>query len=438
MLLNKGILNFVFIGAGSSVFTMGLIADILGEPSIKGGHFALVDINLEVLSEVKTGAEKLVKHSGRDFTISTHGDFKEALDGADFVFFTFAVGGYKRWQKDIEICTRHGVSQSVGDTIGPGGIIRILRTIPLVMEIAQEMEKRCPQAWVINYANPEGAVCLAIQKYSKIKSFGLCHGTPDTAKWLAQNVFKVEPRQLGYRAAGINHITWFTELTIDGKDVYPQLMKKLKESGMDKEEPISADLFRIYGLYPAPGDRHVEEFFPFFLKDRVLKEQDYTWKNNDFQVLDKWRESAQKRLDALIEKDEGYEEFMRGSGETSTNFIRALITNEIATEMVNVLNRGYIENISDDIIVEIPTFVDAFGLHPQKIGNLPEGIAAKCESLGWVYNLAVAASLTGDYSKALQAMFLDPLAANCDYPEELLKELIEENLDLLPDFWKSK
>jgi alpha-galactosidase/6-phospho-beta-glucosidase family protein len=124
------------------------------------------------------------------------------------------------------------------------------------------MQKKCPDAWVINYTNPEGAVCLALQKYTKVKSFGLCHGTPDTAHWLASEVFGVEPDRLQYRAAGINHLTWFTDLFIDGKDVYPQLSDMLNKSGACEKEPISAELLRIFGLYPAPGDRHVGEFYP--------------------------------------------------------------------------------------------------------------------------------------------------------------------------------
>jgi alpha-galactosidase len=436
MLFNKMNLKFVFIGAGSSVFTMRLVGDILGEKWLEQGHLALVDIDEKLLLETEAAVRNLLSHSGRNFTVSAHTDFTQALDGADFVLFTFATGGYARWKKDIEICTRRGVLQSVGDTIGPGGIIRALRTIPVVIEIAREMEKRCPEAWVINYSNPEGAVCLALQKYTKIKSFGLCHGTPDTAHWLANNVYKVSPERLKYRAAGINHLTWFTELSIDGKDVYPELMNKLRESGMDKAEPISAELFHTFGLYPAPGDRHVGEFFPFFLKAQVLEEQDYAWKNNDFKVVDRWREDARKIFDEVRQSNKGYERFMQGSGETAAHFMRALVTGEVASEMVNSMNSGYIDNISDGIIVEIPTFIDAFGLYPQKIGKLPEGIAAKCETLGREYVLTVDAAVTGDYNKALQAMYLDPLAANCNYPEILLRELINENLDLLPEYWR--
>jgi alpha-galactosidase len=160
-----------------------------------------------------------------------------------------------------------------------------------------------------------------------------------------------------------------------------------------------------------------------------------SWKNNDFIVVDGWRESARAHLEDVMKNNKGYDDFLKGSGETSSHFMRSLATGKISTEMVNIVNRGYIENISDGIIVEVPTFVDNFGLHPQKIGRLPEGIAAKCDALGREYLLAVDAAITGDRTKVLQAFMLDPLAANCDYPEKLFEELLAENASLLPSYW---
>lgn len=430
-------LKFVFIGAGSSVFTLRLIGDILSEKSIESGKLVLVDIDEVLLKETEESVHHLLEFAGRDFTIEAYTDFRQAIPDADFVFMTIATGGYERWKQDIEICTKYNVLQSVGDTIGPGGIIRTLRTIPVILEIAHEMEKVCPDAWMINYTNPEGAVCLALQKYTKIKSFGLCHGTPDTAYRLATEAFQVDFERFTYRAAGINHFTWFLEMQIDGKDVYKDLRQALTDSGMDKKEPISTELFDIYGCYPAPGDRHVGEFVPHYLKDKVLKEKDYEWKNNDFVAVDSWREEARQLFDDVRKNGKGYENFLEGSGETATHFIRSLQTGEIATEMVNVINKGYIDNVSE-VIVELPTFIDQYGLHPQKIGNLPEAIAAQCDRLGREYLLMVDAAVNCDYEKARQAMFLDPLSANCDYPEELLKELIEANLDLLPAKWSER
>ena len=387
--MKKEFFKFVFLGAGSSVFTMRLVGDILKEDTIKKGHIALVDLDEKLLRETEEAVKELVAFSGQEFEVTAHIDYKEALPGTDYLFNTIATGGYERWKSDIEVSTKHGVLQSVGDTIGPGGIIRALRTIPVILDVAKTMEEICPDAWIINYANPEGAICLALQKYTKIKNFGLCHGTPDMAKQLAEEVFKVPIERFTYRAAGINH-----------------------------------------------GDRHVGEFFPYYMKEEVLMEQDYEWKNNDFKVVDGWREEARVLFDEVRTKKEGYEEFLKGSGETATYFIRSLATGDISDEMVNVINNGYIDNVSSGIIVELPTYIDEFGLHPQKIGKLPDAIAAQCDRLGREYLLMVEAAATCNYELARQAMFLDPLVSNCKYPELLLKDLIRANLDLLPEAWE--
>ena len=435
MFYGRDTFKFVFVGAGSSVFTMRLVGDILKEDFISGGELALVDIDEPVLAEVTAAVNKLVAHVGKPFKVTSHNHYKPALPDADFVIFTYAVGKYEAWKRDIATSTRFGVNQSVGDTIGPGAIIRILRSIPLALEIAHEMERVCPHAYIVNYTNPEGAQCLAIQKYSKIKSFGLCHGTPDTANELAEKVFNVEPDRFSYEAAGVNHITWFTKMMIDGVDVYPQLMDKLNHCEFGKKEQVSKDLFRIFGLYPAPGDRHVEEFFSAFLRDGVMDKRDLEWKNNNFVRIDSWRANERKLIKDILEQDIGYDRFLTGSGESATHFMRALATSEITWEMVNVMNKGYIENISDDVIVELPTFVNQFGLKPMVIGRLPDGIAAKCEALGREYLLLVDAAVEIDRQKLLQAVYLDPLCATCDDPEGLMDALIQENLALLPKGW---
>jgi alpha-galactosidase len=436
MFFGKKRFKFVFIGAGSTVFTLKLAGDLLMEKYIDGGVLALVDIDEKKLQDVREGVKRLVAHTGRDFTVESHTHYSTALEDADFVFFTYAVGSIESWKQDIEICTKHGVAQSVGDTIGPGAMIRILRSIPLALDIAHKMEEVCPEAYIINYPNPEGAQCLAIQAYSKIRCFGLCHGTPDTARDLAEKVFGVSPERLKYEAAGVNHLTWFTRLSIDGEDVYPKLREALETSGFGQKEQVSRDLYRIFGLYPAPGDRHVEEFFSAFLKDSVMKERNLAWKNNDFRAIDEWREHDRENLEALIKENKGHEKFLDGSGETAAHFIKALAAGEVTSEMVNLQNRGYIENVSRNMIVEVPAFIDVFGLHPQSVGKLPAGIAAKCDILGREYDLLVASALNCDKDLLLQAAYLDPLTANCDYPGRLLDELIRENLQYLPAGWK--
>lgn len=435
MYFGKTHFRFVFIGAGSSVFTMRLVGDLLTEPCIESGEIVLVDVDEERLTEVSAGVQKLIAHTGRLFTLEVHINYERALRDADFVFFTYASGGYSAWKSDIEISTKFGVNQSVGDTIGPSAVIRILRSIPVALEIAHIMERLCPGAYIINYTNPEAAQCLAIQKYSGIACFGLCHGTPDTAGKLAAEVFHVSPERLMYQAGGVNHLTWFTDLRINGADVYPVLCRRLAETGYEKEEPVSSELYRIFGLYPAPGDRHVEEFFSTFLREGVIQERNLKWKNNDFVIIDQWRREDQKKLQSILKHGSGFSEFLSGSGETAAHFIRSLATGEVTTEMVNVLNEGYITNISPNQVVEVPAFVDQFGIHPVTIGSLPEGIAAKCEIIGREYQLLVEAAIEKDMKKVLQAVYLDPLCAMCDAPEILIKTLIQKNLHLLPKEW---
>ena len=435
-MLNKNDFNFTFIGAGSTMFTLNLVSDILHESDfIHSGELRLVDIDAKALEDVYGAVCKMIAHTGRNFKVSKHMDFNEALPGVDFLFLTYVTGGFSSWKQDIDICTKHGVLQSVGDTIGPGGIIRTIRNVPIAYEIAKAMEKIAPDAWIINYSNPEGSICLAIEKYTGIRTFGLCHGTPDTVKELARHVYQVPEDKLKFRAAGVNHLTWITQLEIDGKDVYPELAEKLVETGYDKQEPISAELLNIYGLYPAPGDRHVGEFFPFYLKERVLAEKGYAWKNADMAQLSEWRKKALEKVRQLNEGTISWDD-VGHSGETATHFMRALAKGVPTLEMANVINKGYIENISDGIIVEVPVFVDGFGLHPQKIGRMPPGIAAKCEALGREYELAVDAAIHCDRAFALQAMMLDPLVANCDYPDKLLDELIMSYIGQLPKGWK--
>lgn len=269
------------------------------------------------------------------------------------------------------------------------------------------------------------------------KSQGGFHRIAPTARDLAEKVFGVPAEALRYEAAGVNHLTWFTKLAIGGRDVYPELRGRLEATGYAKKELVSSDLFRVFGLYPAPGDRHVQEFFSSFLRDNVIRDRKLTWPNNDFRVIDGWRADGDRRVKAILERNEGYEHFLEGSGESATHFMRALATGATITEMVNVTNRGYIENISDGVIVELPTFVNQMGLKPMHVGRLPDGIAAKCEALGREYLLLVDAAVDADILKARQAMYLDPLAAMADDPEGLLDALITENLALLPEAWRT-
>ena len=427
--------KFMFIGAGSTTFTLGLVSDILHEGDfIKSGELRLVDVVPESLDDAYDAVCAMIKTAGRDFVVSKHLNFKEAAPGVDFAFFTFVTGGYRSWKTDIDICNKYGVTQTVGDTIGPGGLIRAVRNVPVVLEVCRELEKVSPEAWAINYSNPEGALALALEVYTNIKTFSLCHGTPGTAAMLANRAFGVSPDRLKFSAGGINHLTWLTELKLDGVDVYPILKEKLIACGLDKEEPISFELLNIFGRYPAPGDWHVNEFFPHYLRENVKKAKNIDLHGFDTAAMIEGRKGWKNRVEKIKSGEIGFQEYGT-SGETATHFMRALTLGTPAMEMCNVLNRGYIDNISRDIAVEVPVYIDEFGLHPKKV-VLPDAIAAKCETLGREYKLIVDGAVEFDKNKLLAAMLIDPLCSNCDCPEKLLDELLEAYLPLLPDGWK--
>lgn len=427
--------KFMFIGAGSTTFTLGLVSDILHEEDlIRSGELRLVDVVPEALDDAYGAVCAMIKTAGRDFKVTKHLDFKEAAPGVDFAFFTFVTGGYMSWKKDIEICEKHKVVQTVGDTIGPGGLIRAVRNVPVVVEVCKYLEKVSPGAWAINYSNPEGALALAIEAYTNIRTFSLCHGTPGTAAMLARRAFGAEPERLKYNAGGINHLTWITQLKLDGEDVFSQLREKLIKCGLDREEPISFELFDIYGAYPAPGDWHVNEFFPHYLRENVKKEKNPNMHGFDTAAMIENRKGWKDRVDKIKRGELGFREYGT-SGETATHFIRALTTGEPTTEMCSVQNKGYIENMSGDIAVEVPVYIDEFGLHPKKVA-LADAIAAKCETLGREYKLIVDGAVECDRNKLLAAMMIDPLCCNCDFPERLLDELITAYLPMLPGGWK--
>ena len=428
-------LNFAFIGAGSGSFTLRVVSEILRQGDwLAGGDLRLVDTNPEALETAHAAVGALIRKSEKDFAVTRCADYHEALPGLDFLYFTFLVGGYALWKEDIAISTRHGVLHTLGDTTGPGGLMRTLRNAPVALDIARAMEKACPNAWAINCSNPVGSLGLVIVENTGIRTFGQCAGTENQAERLARHVFEVDKARVQYQAGGINHFTFFTRLAVDGKDALPGLRERLIAAGYHQKEPIAFEIFERYGLYPAPNDCHAMEFFSCYLRPRVLREKNYAHQNNDFAWVDQHRQHAAATMEKVIRGEIGADA-IDAAGETSMRFVRALCSGGPIREMTNVANKGYIDNISDGLTVEVPVFADAFGLHPQHIGPLPEGIAARCEAVARAHRLAARAGVACDRNLALQALLLDPLAAHCDYPEALLDDLLRASRDCLPDAW---
>jgi alpha-galactosidase len=440
--------KIVIIGAGSTVFTPGLIADLTGSACLSGATVALVDINPRVAETMARYAERVARERGVGLRVAYASDRREVLAGADFVTVTIAVGGARAWERDVRIPEAHGVWQTVGDSVGPGGVFRALRHVPELAAIARDMEELCPDAWLFNYTNPLTALVRAVHKTSSIKAAGLCHGVLHTREAIARDL-GLTPAELRLTAAGINHLCWVLDLRHEGQDVYPRF-RELVRGWLESPPPpsddpyegfqeVSARLMEIYGYYPSPGDRHVAEFFPFFLRD--------TGNGLGYGVqagLDMTNailSSRDERWDRIAAQAEGRAELDRGlfdearEGERVVAIIEAIITGTPLLELaVNVRNDGLIPNLPAEAVVEVPGKVDGRGVHGISVGPLPEGIAGILAARVRQQELTVDAALSGDRTLALQALLADPLVPSIESASAMLDNALYAHAPFLPRF----
>jgi alpha-galactosidase len=431
--------KIVIIGAGSTVFTPGLIADLTGSTHFADATVALVDINPRSAETMARYAERVARERGVGLRVEYATDRREVLSGADFVTVTIAVGGARAWERDVRIPEAHGVYQTVGDSVGPGGVFRALRHVPELVAIARDMEVLCPDAWLFNYTNPLTALVRAVHKSSSIKCAGLCHGVLHTREAIAHDL-GLAPADLSLTAAGINHLAWVLDLRHDGQDVYPRFRELVRgwlasapppsDDPYEGFQEVSARLMELYGFYPSPGDRHVAEFFPFFLRQTgdglgygLQSGLDMT---NDILA------SRDERWDRIADQAEGRAELDRAlfdearEGERVVSIMEAVVTDRPLLELaVNVRNDGLIPNLPADAVVEVPGMVDGRGVHGIAVGPLPEGIAGILAARARQQELTVDAALTGDRMLAMQALLADPLVPSVETATAMLDEALE-------------
>ncbi len=441
-------MKIVIIGAGSTVFTPGLIADLTGSTLFADATVALVDINPRSAETMARYAERVARERGVGLRVEYSTDRREVLGGADFVTVTIAVGGARAWERDVRIPEAHGVYQTVGDSVGPGGVFRALRHVPELAAIARDMEELCPDAWLFNYTNPLTALVRAVHKSSSIKCAGLCHGVLHTREAIAHDL-GFTPADLSLTAAGINHLAWVLDLRHAGQDVYPRyrglVRGWLSSAPPPSDDPyegfqeVSARLMELYGFYPSPGDRHVAEFFPFFLRQTgdglgygLQSGLDMT---NDILA------SRDERWDRIADQADGRAELDRAlfdearEGERVVSIMEAIVTDRPLLELaVNVRNDGLIPNLPADAVVEVPGMVDGRGVHGIAVGALPEGIAGILAARARQQELTVDAALTGDRALALQALLADPLLPSVETATAMLDEALQTHATHLPQF----
>ncbi len=442
-------LKTVIIGAGSTVFTPGLIADVINAPHLNDSTVALVDIDPTAVEIMTRLARRMVRERGVALKIVGTTNRREVLPGATFVTTTIATGGVKAWAKDLRIPERYGVYQTVGDSVGPSGVFRALRHVPELVAIAHEMEELCPEAWLFNYTNPLSVNVRGIQKSSSIKCIGLCHGILHTRQLVAREL-GLPAQELSVVAAGINHLTWLLDIRHRGRNVYPLLQEVLlSQLEMSPEghdggvyeafQQVSARLMQAYGLYPSPGDRHVSEFFPFFLRkdgdalgyglqggldmtNDILAGKGTLWD----------RLEAEANGTAPI--DRGLFEETR-EGERVVSIMESILLDRKSVELaVNVRNAGLIPNLPEEAVVEVPGVISGYGVRGIGVGPLPDGIANVLKSRIYQQEITADAALTGDRRLALQALLGDPLVRNIDDAEAMLDEALNAHAEFLPQF----
>ncbi|MBI2939780.1 MAG: alpha-glucosidase/alpha-galactosidase [Chloroflexi bacterium] len=432
--------KIVIIGAGSVTFGPRMIADAVLSPALRGSTLVLVDLDAERLQTMAAYAQRLNEAAGAGLRIKHVLDRKQALEGAEFVIVSVAIKRNELWKQDFQIPLRYGIKQVLGENGGPGGLSHALRNIPMILEIARDVEELCPNALLLNFSNPESRVTLALSRYSRVRAVGLCHGIGMGYRSVGQ-ITGLPADDLFGIAAGLNHFSWFLDIRrrSTSEDVYP-LLREADASYDPTYYPLTRRLLRWYGLYPHPSDDHIGEYLPF--AGDLCGLHGY-----DFDRADRHRGSAWERIQRVVSGEEeaplppgataGGDDRprLRPSGEYAIPIIAATLANRHdLIEAVNIRNDGLIANLPDWAIVEVPAVVGRDGVRGLKIGALPAGIAALLNTQIGVQDLVVEAAVHGSRELALQALLMDPVVNSARKAEALLDDILTSHAEYLPQF----
>jgi len=436
--------KITFIGAGSLEFTGELVRDILTFPRLQDATISLMDINPERLEFAKKTATKLVEAGGHPARVTATLDRKEALKDADVVLTTILSGSTEVWRYDIEIPKKYGVDINVGDTRGPSGIFRFLRTLPPMMEIVRDMEKYCPGAVLLNYTNPMAMLCSALQRQTFITVTGLCHSVEGTAMMLAEWI-GAPFEEIDYLCAGINHQAWYIDYKWNGKDAYPLIHEAVTtRPEIYNEEIVRNEMYLHLGYYVTESSGHNSEYNWWFRKRPDLIEKYCThgtgWNPGEYAYILKeyqhneatWKQLVKERLDAPLTQDD----LARGH-EYAAFIINALQGGEMFKFNGNVPNINLVTNLPEGVCVEVPVLVNKAGFHPIHVGELPMECALLTQLSAGIEEMAVQAALEGDPVEIFRAIAHDPLTASVlslAEIKQMTNELFAQHKDYLPQF----
>ena len=439
--------KFVFIGAGSLGFTCNLAKDVLSFEAFDDAEIHLMDIHEGRLGYAKQAIEKLVKLGKRSATVHATTDRVKALEGADGVIITILQGGVDVWRHDIEIPKKYGVDINVGDTRGPAGVMRFLRTAPVMLSIIKDCEKYCPNAYVLNYTNPMAMLCSFLQRLSRVNVTGLCHSVQGTASMLAEWI-GAKPGEYSYTCSGINHQAFYTEFKWKGKDAYPLIYDKVKnDPKIVNAEPVRNEMFLQLGFYPTESSGHNSEYLAWFRKRKDLIDKycshGTNWNPGEYAyILNEYLKAEtewENQFNEYLSKDEV--DLNRGEEYAAYIFDAVFGSGNPFMFNGNHLNVGIVNNLSPLACVETPVMATNDGFKYIKMDPLPANLAILVNLSAGIEEMAVNAAIEGDPWKVFQANLFDPLTSAVLSMEEirnLTQEMLDKNAAFLDYFGSLK
>lgn len=425
--------KIAMIGAGSTVFMKNLLGDLLQIPQLSDARVALMDIDEQRLASSRLVAGKIAEALDASPEIEATGDRRRALDGADYVVVMIQVAGYKPGTvTDFEVPNRFGVRQTIADTLGVGGVMRGLRTAPVLVDIARDMRELCPNALMLQYVNPMAINCMALDRFvPEVRTVGLCHSVQGTAEELAEDI-GVPHQEIRYHCAGINHMAFylnFERLHADGRreDLYPRIREVLEAGRMPETNRVRYEVFKHFGHFVTESSEHFAEYVPWFIKSHrpELIERFHIpldeYPRRCEEQLANWESQERELLSGKVLE-------VKRSREYASRIVEAEVTGRPTVINGNVANRGLISNLPDSACVEVPCLVDHNGIQPTRIGALPTQLAAMMQTNVNVQQLTLAALAEGKRDLVRQAIMLDPHAA-AELPLDELSALADALID---------
>lgn len=430
--------KITFLGAGSTVFAKNVLGDCLLAPALRDSEFALYDIDLQRLKDSEKMLKAINNNTGNHGTIVAYTDRKLALRNADYVINAVQIGGYEPCTViDFEVPKKYGLRQTIGDTLGIGGIFRALRTIPVMFEFAADIEQECPDAWLLNYTNPMSILTGAMQRYTKVKTIGLCHSVQVCADHLLKHLDMPRDR-IQWQIAGINHMAWLLEITRDGVDLYPEIKRRaeIKQNQGKHWDMVRYEIMKHFGYYVTESSEHNAEYMPYFIKARYPE------------LIDKLNIPLDEYPRRCVSQIKGWEKMRdhlvnndnlthQRTNEYGSYIMEAMETNIPIKIGGNVLNNGLITNLPSEACVEVPCLVDRCGISPCYVGALPIQLAALNMTNINVHLLTIEAAVTLKKEHIYHAAMLDPHTSSelsIDEIKQLCDDLIEAHGEWLPKF----